>query len=122
MKYSFYLSILFTLGFVLTSAETFACGKKSIAVENSCCKDKPEANKKSCCEKGAMNNHSGNHSCDGSCKDLSCQNSNASFGMFVPSFSLIHFRDFNVEKVKFFDAASQIAAGFHSLSLRPKIG
>ncbi len=122
MKYSFYLSIVFILGFMLTSADSFACGKKSPIVENSCCKSKSGNDKKSCCKKSVLKDNTKNHSCDGSCKDLSCQDFSAITGILVPSFSLVSSENLFVEKVNFFDTATQIAVGFHSLLLRPKIG
>jgi len=122
MRYSFYFSLLFTLGFLLISADTYACGKKSATVENSCCKEKATSDRKSCCEKASAKDKSNNHSCDGSCKDLSCQNFSASSGVLAPSFSLLTFQDHLSKREKFFDTSTPVAVGFLSLLFRPKIG
>ncbi len=122
MKYSFYFSLLLILGFLLTSTDAYACGKKSATVDNSCCKEKSATDKKSCCGEGASKEHSTNHSCDGSCKDLSCQNFSASLGNLAPSFSLVISQNYRSKRGKFFDTTTPVAVGFYSLWFRPKIG
>ncbi|WP_395053523.1 hypothetical protein [Flavobacterium sp.] len=121
MKIRFHLfTILLTLGFLLISNGSIACGTKS---GKSCCKTETSTKKemKDCCKKKQDNEK--NKPCGGKCGHSNCTTS-------VPSFSFILNNDlkfisnlfvFSTEKQKFYHNETATSNGFFSLWLIPKI-
>ena len=121
MKTNIHFATLFlTLGFLLISNVSFACGMK---FEKSGCKKEiiSKTKKKDCCEsKQSKEKHTG---CGGKCGHSNCTTS-------VPSFSFILNDEikfvsdtyvFSTEKQKFYHNETTTSNGFFSLWLIPKI-
>lgn len=116
----FHIIFLVLLGFLLTPATGFACGKHS---KHSCKKEASQNQKDNCCENGK---HSGtdHNGCGGKCGHSSCGCA------AVCGSGIIFTREMDLQKriissysqkQKFYEAETPISSGFFSLWLIPKI-
>ena len=113
------LIIILTIGFFLSPTLNYACGTKT---EKSCCKKEisSKTEKKECCK-----NHSKDkeNSCGGKCGHSNCTNSTVNFS--IVEFNDFKFNnnnfDFSSIKQNFYYSKTNIANGFTSVWLPPKI-
>jgi len=121
MKKRFHLfTLLLTLGFLLISKNSFACGMKSA---KSCCTTETSSKKemKDRCKKKQDNEKS--KPCGGKCGHSNCTTSAPSFSFILNnevnfiSYTYV----FSTEKQKFYHNETNTSNGFFSLWLIPKI-
>jgi hypothetical protein len=103
-------------------ALSYACGTKT---EKSCCKKvmSSKTEKKDCC-KNKQSKDKDSSSCGGKCGHSNCTTSSIQFSLVF--FNDIKFNnnnfDFSSIKQNFYYSITNIAAGFYSIWLIPKIG
>ena len=121
MKIRFHLfTLLLTLGFLLFSNGSFACGTKS---GKSCCKTETSSKKemKDCCKKKKDNEKS--KPCGGKCGHSNCTTTASSFSFILNNEVKFTSNTFvsSTEKQKFYHNETTTSNGFFSLWLIPKI-
>jgi hypothetical protein len=107
--------------FLLSSANAFACEKKS---NKCCCKtEKPATSKKECCKEPTKSNKE-NKSCNGKCAHSGCNIPNVQLVVIVPFITEIDAIPFykSSNNRKFCDFETHIFGGFKSIWLPPVIG
>jgi hypothetical protein len=116
-KFLFFL----VFSFLLSTANTFACEKKS---NKCCCKtEKPATSKKECCKETTKNNKQ-NKSCNGKCGHAGCNIPNVQLVVIVPFITEIDATPFykSSNSLRFCDYETHVSGGYKSIWLPPVIG
>lgn len=120
------LFLILTLGFFLTSGESYACGKTS---EKTSCEKKVTSTKtnsdscqKDCCKKGKASKKD-QHGCNGKCDHSGCTTSGLPFSLISENefdFNTNTF-NFSLEKPILYYTETPVSDGFTSIWSPPKI-
>lgn len=119
------IAVLFCLGFLLMSSQSYACAKKVSAKEfDTCVKSslkKLEDNR--CCQTGTCEKNKHHRNCNGVCGHSTCKCSTSISSLNLPiAIELASNYPFSdIEKKKFGDQNDAGSSGFLSIWLPPKI-
>lgn len=119
----FHIALFSLIGFILTPADTYACGEKSDKIQISSHKKfDSEIEKKDCCnkEKEKCGNHG--NDCGGKCKNPTCHCPTSISNSTLLLFTDFSPRKFIESKPDFYYQETYYSSDFMSIWQPPKIG